>query len=360
MPLHQNINKLTKIDTSLSKTINSRFPQYNTRLCYNESKIDIKMLLNNNSNNSNNSNNNAKYYSVKPCGKRAFLWFTYIDKCFSCILKFSDTNTNTNEYYEYPCDFDNTLSYNNVLLYGYYSTFENKNYFIMDTVLNYNNYNHVIMGDKYSSSFILKLKLLKIVIDKLANDKLAINKSLTNSIFLPYICTQSNEVFNNIYNLNYKPFGITVWSDIKNLGTYLLNNKSDKTNKSIDGIFKVVAGLSDDLYYLYCANNNEHVFHNTASVNTYKSSVYMNNLFRKVRENRNLDLIEESEDEDDFENMNDDKFVDLEKSVYMMCSYNRKFGKWIPKHAINSNQSKHTKNQDINVISKRELYFIEK
>jgi hypothetical protein len=61
----------------------------------------------------------------------------------------------------------------------------------------------------------------------------------------------------------------------------------------------------------------------------------MNSLFRKVRENENLDYIEESEDEEDFENVNVDKFVDLKKSVPMECVFNRKFKKWIPVRVAN-------------------------
>ena len=33
----------------------------------------------------------------------------------------------------------------------------------------------------------------------------------------------------------------------------------------------------------------------------------------------NLDALEESDDEDEFENINDDKYVDLDKCVKMEC-----------------------------------------
>ena len=355
--IRDNKTRLSKLNPSICKILNERFPQYNTQLCFNESKIDMKTILT-----YNNNNNNNKYFSIKPYGKRAFLWFTYIDNRFCSIIKFYDpnnrnnqNNTNSVEYYEYSDNFDNTLSYNNVLLYGYYTTFETNNYFIMDTVLNYNNYNYIINTNKYHTNFLTRLKLLRLVLDKCkcCNN---LNKQL---IYLPFICTTLEDAFNNIYNLNYKPFGITLWNDSKNIGTYLLNNINninDKNNKWIDAVFKVVAGLNDDQYYLYCENNNsnnnsEYVFHNSALINTYRLSVYMNNIFRKIRENRNLDLIEESEDEDDFENINENKFVDLDKSVYMLCSYNRKFQKWIPKHAINNNKSSNnqsTNNQSTN------------
>jgi hypothetical protein len=56
----------------------------------------------------------------------------------------------------------------------------------------------------------------------------------------------------------------------------------------------------------------------------------MNTIFRKIKENTNLDLLEESDDEEEFENEDPDKFVNLEKSCYMKCVYNNKFKKWEP------------------------------
>jgi hypothetical protein len=56
----------------------------------------------------------------------------------------------------------------------------------------------------------------------------------------------------------------------------------------------------------------------------------MNKIFRKIRENDNLDYIEESDDEDDFQNMDETKYVDLEKSVLIECVFNTKFKRWTP------------------------------
>jgi hypothetical protein len=56
----------------------------------------------------------------------------------------------------------------------------------------------------------------------------------------------------------------------------------------------------------------------------------MNNIFRKIKENDNLDAIEESDDEEDFENIDYDKYVDLKKYVFMECKFSMKFKKWIP------------------------------
>jgi len=42
------------------------------------------------------------------------------------------------------------------------------------------------------------------------------------------------------------------------------------------------------------------------------------------------DGIEESDDEDDFENIQHDKYVDLKKKIRMECVYDRKFRRWTP------------------------------
>jgi hypothetical protein len=56
----------------------------------------------------------------------------------------------------------------------------------------------------------------------------------------------------------------------------------------------------------------------------------MNSLFRIIKENKNLDALEESDDEDEFENINEDKFVFLNKKYNMRCEYSYRFKKWIP------------------------------
>ena len=56
----------------------------------------------------------------------------------------------------------------------------------------------------------------------------------------------------------------------------------------------------------------------------------MNAMFRNIRENKNLDYIEESDDEDDFENVDFSKYVNTEKTIIMECGFNAKFKKWIP------------------------------
>jgi hypothetical protein len=94
-------------------------------------------------------------------------------------------------------------------------------------------------------------------------------------------------------------------------------------------VFFVKADIINDIYHLFTAAPNLK-YHSIAFIPTYKSSVFMNSIFRKIKENSNLDLLEESDDEEEFENINYDKYVDLDKTVKMQCVYNNKFKKWTP------------------------------
>ena len=75
----------------------------------------------------------------------------------------------------------------------------------------------------------------------------------------------------------------------------------------------------------------------------------MNKLLRIIKENDNLDALEESDDEEEFENEKIDKFVCLEKSCKMVCQFNHKFKKWTPIRLANENS---------NVITSDELKYI--
>jgi hypothetical protein len=61
-------------------------------------------------------------------------------------------------------------------------------------------------------------------------------------------------------------------------------------------------------------------------------------MFRKIKENENLDALEESDSEEEFENERADKYVFLEKTYFMVCAFNNKFKKWVPLRLANKNE----------------------
>jgi hypothetical protein len=95
--------------------------------------------------------------------------------------------------------------------------------------------------------------------------------------------------------------------------------------------FLVRADVQFDIYHLFALDTNKsEVYCGIACIPNYEKSIFMNGLFRNIRENRNLDYIEESDDEEDFEDTRLDKYVDSEKTLLMECVFHKKFKKWVP------------------------------
>jgi hypothetical protein len=107
-------------------------------------------------------------------------------------------------------------------------------------------------------------------------------------------------------------------------------------SNEISKIFYVKPDIQNDIYYLYKINtvNCSIISDETAHIPDYKTSVMMNKLFRNIKENINLDSLEESDDEEEFENIQIDKFVDLNKIFKMRCIFNHKFRKWVPVNVV--------------------------
>ena len=100
-------------------------------------------------------------------------------------------------------------------------------------------------------------------------------------------------------------------------------------------VFNVRAKLQDDIYELICKDSNDS-FYAIAGIQDYKTSAMMNSIFRNIKENQNLDLLEESDEEDEFEDSRENKYVDLKKVISMRCTYNRRFKKWLPTNIVNN------------------------
>jgi hypothetical protein len=96
-------------------------------------------------------------------------------------------------------------------------------------------------------------------------------------------------------------------------------------------VFVVKADLQNDIYHLYAFGKGaERVYCGIAYIPSVKTSFFMNHLFRDIKENRNLDALEESDDEDDFQDMRIDKYVDLKKEIPIECLFHSKFKRWVP------------------------------
>jgi hypothetical protein len=121
-----------------------------------------------------------------------------------------------------------------------------------------------------------------------------------------------------------------------------------------DMVFNVKPELQNDVYKLCTYNNGSpDEFYSYAGVQSYSTSVFMNKIFRTIKENINLDLLEESDDEEDFENISEDKYVNLDKSCKMVCRYIPRINKWEP-YKMAGLKSMVSKINDIPVVEKPE------
>lgn len=108
-----------------------------------------------------------------------------------------------------------------------------------------------------------------------------------------------------------------------------------KLRDGMRATFVIKADVEADIYRLFaCDDDKQLIFYNTACIPNYNTSVYMNGHFRKIKENENIDYIEESEDEEDFQDTNPDKHVNLNKELRFECEYKQKFKRWAPKRLM--------------------------
>jgi hypothetical protein len=145
-----------------------------------------------------------------------------------------------------------------------------------------------------------------------------------------------NNNSNNSNNSNSEIYYTNTNKYIDKPHLYIEPIKQKITSNEIYKIFFIKPDLQNDIYYLYQNNttNFDVISKELAHIPDYKTSVLMNKLFRNIKENTNLDSLEESDEENEFENIEIDKFVDLNKIIKMRCIFNYKFKKWVPVSVI--------------------------
>ncbi len=71
-----------------------------------------------------------------------------------------------------------------------------------------------------------------------------------------------------------------------------------------------------------------------AAIPSYGDSVRMNKVFRRIRENDELDLQEESDADDDFESDDPTKFLVVRTPIEFVCTWRSREKKWYPKTLV--------------------------
>ena len=256
-----------------------------------------------------------------PKGQKCFAWFKCWNNKNTCfILNIDNRSRRINDIYIYDSIFDyNLCAGKGTILYG--TIIKNKtNIFCIEDILYYKNKN--INFETFNIKLKYINKLFKYDVKQCAYKKNDIVFSL------PIIDISYNNIIKKLNNIPYLVYSIQFKKlhDSKNSNLQLIIKHEIQNNK----VFQVRPCIQPDLYELYIDNNSELIKHSYSYIPNYKTSVFMNSLFRNIKENNNLDLLEESDDEDEFENIALDKFVDLEKKINMICQFNTKMKMWTP------------------------------
>lgn len=275
---------------------------------------------------------NADILLAIPEGKKCYAWFTSYKEDNVCfLLELSDNKII--HISVLLTTFNDKLAYGTVF-YGTMFKHKNINCFCIEDLYYCKGKN--CTNRLYSE----KLDLLR--------DILLHQKNNRHIIFgLPLMTRDFTSMLKQIELLPYKICQIKFRFFEKNNSRKILfvkyfrprtNTNNNNNNNTLKGVFKITADIEPDIYNLFSFIDGKEVCNDVAFIPDYKTSVLMNKLFRNIKENDNLDALEESDDEDEFEDSRIDKFVYLDRSFKMNCEYNYKFKKWVPISLADQNE----------------------
>jgi len=285
-----------------------------------------------------------------PEGKKGYLRFQKYknnDECFFIEVDYLKKQ-NIKNILSVDTNFSKSLN-QGTILYGTFFKHLNTNFFSIEDIF-FCNYQDLRMAN-----FDIKINVIINLLKKNSNTNNTTFFVNDKSVIcgLPLI-SQNQDNFNNelstikykIYSIQFINFNyqnsrnvikynkyIELFNPISNFdGNNVVGNKNILNN--VMNNFFISPDIQNDIYHLY---NDKNEYIGVASIPDYQTSVMMNNLFRNIKENDDLDKLEESDDECEFENTSSEKFVDLNKSYLFNCQYNKKFKKWIPIKCIQNN-----------------------
>jgi len=290
-----------------------------------------------------------------PTGKKSYLWYTFYKGGDGVFLIDMNKDGRVLKCIKINHIYTSSVPYG-TLLYGVY--LQEINAFLVEDIYYYKGMNlkGLVSGEKF-------IYLKQLISSEITNTR----QNMTISV--PVCWTSMNcdddmvpediklTIPYNIHHIQYRvlndvmPFiNVTVNKrpiiEKKKSIAYPVKSNSvlridyNRIQNGMRAIFAVKADLQCDIYRLYATDNDgNRIYYNTACIPNYNTSVYMNSNFRTVKENKNIDFIEESEDEEDFQNTDIDKNVDLDKEMLFECEYKHKFKRWIPRKIIKDRRS---------------------
>lgn len=304
----------------------------------------------------------ADIVAAIPEGQRCLLWFSSTSSALTngientesmnrCVLIELSNSNHMGKRYPIKTCFHSSLAYGSgTVLMGTLSRIAS-----LKTVAIHNIYSY--KGESYTkTNYLDKLRLLDSIfrneIKQISYfpDQVVIglplmvsgdtpqDELITHIRSSPYPVSYAQYLYNNrkdnslvnvsIHNIMISPTEQTISTEKKVSQVKYIDYRAIRNGRVRvpDAVFSVAPDIQNDIYHI---STNEG-YHGIAAVQSYETSKFMNKLFRNIKENRNLDLLEESDDEDEFENVADDKYVHIDKTYRLLCRYLHRINKWEP------------------------------
>ena len=301
----------------------------------------------------------SEYYDITlaiPYGRKSLIWYTFYKNKDVCILlEFGKIKKITNAKIISNVNIPREMAYGTILYGCLCEIPETRTIFIIEDLLYYKGIS------TFKQPFQERFNFLH---DLFSNNETLFNKNVEFPICLPVfwkILPDHNNIpdeYKNIipysiHHLQHRsndrivPYVNFPWS--KTLMPSLSKNipvipdkllfippqlprfNFTKPQYKSKTIFEIKADLQYDIYHLYAfGKGSERIYCGIAYIPNYPTSKMMNTLFRNIKENKNLDYLEESDDEEDFQDLSVDKYVDLNKKFSIECIYKSKFKRWVP------------------------------
>jgi len=261
---------------------------------------------------------NIDYFRLIPKGKKYFIWFKkHRDKVFCYFLEKVPNRNQIVQISTFQTCFDATLTEGLIgtICYGTIFTMNKIRFCSIEDIL-------YLKSEKvYNKTWNIKIQLMEHLMTHI---KQVIYTKNGVVLGIPIMTTNKYDIDKIIPYVPYNLYSLEHLSSHRR--TILIKKLNNYSMVQKKAVFEIKAEVKSDIYTLYCQEQE----YNMAYIPDYKTSVMMNGYYRKIKENENLDYLEESDDEEEFENISLDKFVDLTKTYKFECVYNNKFKMWTP------------------------------
>ena len=261
----------------------------------------------------------TELFLIIPKGAKGFIWFRQYKGSPVCLSMQLEKANKIKDIKVQLASFNSQLCIQKgTILYGTFFIYKSRKFFSIEDIFYFMNKN-ISSFSQYK-----KLKVQYTLLNEYLKQIILSNK---NIIFrLPYIEKNHYDATELFHNISYTPSHIQhrmLYKRAAYLNQYIEQKKY--------AVFSIRSSIRTDIYFLYCALNDDTLYkHGICHIPDFNTSKMMNNLFRDIKENRNLDALEESDDEDEFEDIRPEKYVHLNRIYNMKCVYNRKFDRWQP------------------------------